>query len=112
MQELPALSTECRRRGDTLRLHSVLNAGSSCSVEEQIKVYYHFWREQLNNPQLNNWRKFAMRCMLAMPTSAASERVFSSLKRTLTDFQLSSLNDKVELSVMLEYNDPDHAIKK
>ena len=53
-----------------------------------------------------------MRCMLAMPTSAASERVFSSLKRTLTDFQLSSLNDKVELSVMLEYNDPDHAIKK
>ena len=39
------------------------------------------------------------------PSSAASERVFSTLKRLFGDQQLSSLMDYIQGSIMLNYNE-------
>ena len=41
------------------------------------------------------------------PSSAAAERVFSILKRSFSDTLYGSLQDLIEPSVMLQYNDRD-----
>ena len=42
--------------------------------------------------------------LLVQPSSAAAERVFSILSSSFTERQTSSLEDYIETSVMLQYN--------
>ena len=99
IKELPAYIKECQRCGDDIKL-----SRTTLDVSGKIDVIDSFWRDQMTNPNLKVWYIFATRCMLAMPSSAASERVFSLLKRFLTSLQYVSLNDRVEAACMLEYN--------
>ena len=42
--------------------------------------------------------------LLVEPSSAAAERVFSHLSNSFTEQQMSSLEDYIETSIMLQYN--------
>ena len=56
--------------------------------------------------ELPNWATAFRAVILVQPSSAAAERVFSILQR-FTAQQESSLEDYIELSIMLQYNNRD-----
>ena len=58
--------------------------------------------------ELPKWAEAFRSVLLIQPSSAAVERVFSILQNIITQ-QQSSLEDYVELSVMLQYN--SHSIR-
>ena len=53
---------------------------------------------------LPSWASVASKCLLLQPSSAASERVFSILKRSFGEQQEAALQDYTEASLMLQYN--------
>ena len=53
--------------------------------------------------ELPKWANAFKKLILVQPSSAAAERVFSILQR-FTAQQQSSLEDHIELSVMLQFN--------
>ena len=53
---------------------------------------------------LPKWANTCRSVLLMQPSSAAAERVFSLLSNTFSEQQQSSLEDYVELSIMLQYN--------
>ena len=52
---------------------------------------------------LPDWSNAANKVLLMQPSSAAAEWVFSILNNCFGDQQLSSLEDYVEVSVMMQY---------
>ena len=50
------------------------------------------------------WSSALKAVLLVQPSSAASERVFSLLQNSFSHQQFSSLEDYIELSLMLQYN--------
>ena len=61
-----------------------------------------WWKS--HEPGLPNWAKACRLILLVQPSSAASERVFSILSNSFSHQQESSLEDYIQLSVMLQYN--------
>ena len=57
-----------------------------------------------NESDLPCWAAAARKVLLVQPSSAASERVFSLLKSSFNSQQQKSLQDYVEVSLMLQYN--------
>ena len=64
-----------------------------------------FWKNRARS--LPHWSTAASKVAVVQPSSAAAERVFSILKRSFSDTQYGSLQDLIETSVMLQYNDRD-----
>ena len=62
----------------------------------------HFWK--LNSPQLPHWSSAAKKILLVQPSSAAAERVLSMLTTSFGHLQNQSLDDYIELSLMLQDN--------
>ena len=54
--------------------------------------------------ELPAWAQLAARVFLVSPTSAAVERVFSILRGSFHHGQHGALEDYVEYSLMLQYN--------
>ena len=61
-----------------------------------------WWKS--HEADLPNWAKVCRLMLLVQPSSAASERVFSILSNSFSSQQESSLEDYIQLSVMLQYN--------
>ena len=61
-----------------------------------------WWR--MNSESLPKWSVGARQILLIQPSSAAAERVFSILTSSFSEQQIHSLNDYVEASIMLQYN--------
>ena len=62
-----------------------------------------WWKS--HSPTLPKWSAAASKILLLQPSSAAAERVFSTLNNTFCDRQNQSLKDYIiEKSVMLQYN--------
>ena len=61
-----------------------------------------FWKEHKDT--LPAWTAAARQVLLAQPSSAASECVFSLLTNSFGERQQSSLQDYIEASMMLQYN--------
>ena len=61
------------------------------------------WWHQ-NECDLPCWAAAARKVFLVQPSSAASERVFSLLKSSFSSQQQNSLQDYIEVSLMLQYN--------
>ena len=61
------------------------------------------WWHQ-NEHDLPCWAAAARKVFLVQPSSAASERVFSLLKSSFSSQQQNSLQDYIEVSLMLQYN--------
>ena len=49
--------------------------------------------------------------LLVQPSSAAAERAFSILSNSFTDTQRSSLEDYIEISIMIQYNNKEKGLK-
>ena len=62
-----------------------------------------WWRQ--NRSVLPNFTRLAFRAMLVQPSSACVERAFSQLRNLLTDRQEQTVEDAVELSVMIAFNE-------
>lgn len=61
-----------------------------------------WWK--INCHGLPTWSNAAKQVLLLQPSSAAAERVFSLLTASFSEQQQHSLNDYVETSIMLQYN--------
>lgn len=61
-----------------------------------------FWKQYANG--IPKWKEIAARVLLLQPSSAAAECVFSILKNSFSDQQLSALEDYLEASLILQYN--------
>ena len=61
-----------------------------------------WWKQ--NASALPNWATAASKSFLVQPSSAASERVFSLLKASFDEQQTAALQDYLEASLMLQYN--------
>ena len=61
-----------------------------------------FWKHHASS--LPSWAKAVQKVLLVQPSSAAAERVFSLLKASFGEQQLHSLEDYIEASLMLQYN--------
>ena len=69
-----------------------------------------FWKDHaLSIPK---WSNAAQKVFLLQPSSASAERVFSIFNNTFGKKQLTSLEDYLETSVMLQYNERNDAIDK
>ena len=62
----------------------------------------HWWKA--HESALPQWAEATWKVLLLQPSSAAAERVFSLLSNSFSSRQDSSLEDYVELSVMMQYN--------
>ena len=58
-----------------------------------------WWKS--HEAELQNWTKGLRLVLLVQPSLAAAERVFPN---SFSSFQESSLEDYIQLSVMLQYN--------
>ena len=61
------------------------------------------WWER-NACNLPRWAKTVKKILVVQPSSAAAERVFSCMKSSFSNEQQSALEETVEASVMLRYN--------
>ena len=61
-----------------------------------------FWKQYANN--IPKWKEAVAKIILLQPSSAAAERVFSLLKNSFGDQQLSALEDYIETSLIIQYN--------
>ena len=61
-----------------------------------------WWKH--HSADLPKWASAAGRVALIQPSSAAAERVFSILASSFGKQQESSLEDYIQLSVMMQYN--------
>ena len=73
----------------------------SCALRTWQVDPLHWWRG--HESQLLKWAKACSLVLLVQPSSTAAERVFSLLSNSFSSRQESSLEDYVELSVMLQY---------
>ena len=76
------------------------------AASEDIDPSYdpmHFWRQ--HEQSLPAWSQAARQVILIQPSSAASERVFSLLRNPFGERQNSALQDYIEASLMMQYND-------
>ena len=60
--------------------------------------------EIINLKSANGPMHVYKRVLLCQPSSAAAERVFSLLNNSFSDRKSHSLEDYIEISVMLQYN--------
>ena len=75
------------------------------AASEDIDPSYdplHFWRQQ--EQSLPAWSQAARQVILIQQSSAASERVFSLLRNSFGERPNSSLQDYIEASIMMQYN--------
>ena len=82
-EELPAYIAKC------------IDVGSVSDID--------WWR--MNSEDLPKWSACVKQIVLIQPSSAAAERVFSLLTSSFTEQQIHSLNDYIEASIMLQYNE-------
>lgn len=75
-----------------------LSGGDVCDQVDAVG----WWK--VHQSDLPNWSSAFKLVTLVQPSSAAAERVFSLLTSSFTVQQESSLEDYVQLSVMLQYN--------
>ena len=62
-----------------------------------------FWHTHVDT--LPHWSAAAAKVAVVQPSSAAAERAFSILKRSFSDCQTGALQDLLETSIMLQFND-------
>ena len=62
------------------------------------------WWER-NCSELPNWSSDALKLLLAQPSLAAAERIFSLLSNSFSDRQQNCLEDYIEASLMHQYNE-------
>ena len=74
---------------------------ASEDIEENYAPLLFWKRHEHDLPQ---WSKAAQKMLLVQPSSAASEHVFSLLSNSFRERQHSSLQDYIEASLMLQYN--------
>ena len=79
-----------------------LTKAATLSSNEDFDILNWWNRHQSDLPQ---WSGVAETIFLIQPSSVASERVFSILNNSFSDQQQQSLEDYVESSVMLQYNE-------
>lgn len=104
---------------DSLSIIPFLNDNSILSgLKEELPAYMakcneigsvsdiDWWR--INSEHLPKWSACVKQILLIQPSSAAAERVFSLLTSSFTEQQIHSLNDYVETSIMLQYNERQH----
>ena len=75
---------------------------SKCADTERDYCVLQWWKQ--NSLELPYWAEAARKALLVQPSSAASERVFSMLKATFNEQQDTTLQDYLEASLMLQYN--------
>ena len=75
---------------------------AKCSDIASPVTEIEWWR--MNSASLPKWSAGVRQKPLIQPSSAAAERVFSLLTSSFTEQQIHSLNDYVEASIMLQYN--------
>ena len=80
-------------------LPSYVAKASDVSTEFDVLEW---WKR--NSDGLSHWSLAARKVLVVQPSPAAAERVFSILSNSFTDQQQHSLEDYVETSVMLQYN--------
>ena len=63
-----------------------------------------WWRNNSQELRIPHWSSAKQRVFLIHSSSVAAEQVFSILNSTFTDHQTNSLEDYIEVTVMLHYN--------
>ena len=100
---------------DSLSVFPFLNSDLISSLKSELPDYLaeaegtseqmdilRWWKAHEEN--LCNWAKACKLVLLVQPSSAAAERIFSILSSTFSTSQESSMEDYIQLSVMLQYN--------
>ena len=100
LKAFPFLNSEAILDGLKGELSSYLAKVSD--IDSSIDILQ-WWRQ--NESGLPCWAAAARKVLLVQPSSAASERVFSLLKASFNPQQQSSLQDYIEASLMLQYNE-------
>lgn len=99
----------------TLSCIPFFNDDERASLKEELPTYLarvadldkefdpvEWWK--INATTLQHWSIAAQKVILVQPSSAAAERVFSLLKASFREQQDSALQDYIESSLMLQYN--------
>ena len=101
---IPVLEFDTSHRWSEVRTTKYVAASEDLS--KQID-FIQWWSS--HETDLPNWAKACRLIFLVQPSSAASERVISILTNTFSSQQESSLEDYIQLSVILQYNSSRHA---
>ena len=88
---------------DRLKGELLGNLSKGSDFDPRINIL-HWWKQ--NQSALPCWEAAVCKVLLVQPSSAASERIFSSLKSSFSPHQQSSMQDylKYTVSLMLQYN--------
>ena len=98
LEALPFLSDKL----DDLKLELPLYIAAAEDVSNTTNAL-EWWK--MNETKLPHWAAACKRALLVQPSSAAVERVFSLLNNSFSKQQEHSMEDYIEASLMLQYND-------
>jgi len=73
----------------------------ACDIREDADIL-RWWKS--HREKLPSWSGAAKKFLPLPPSSASAERVFSLMNQSFSDSQQQALNDYLEASLMLQYN--------
>ena len=98
MRIFPFLDSDCV---SALKSELPSYLSSAEDVCENVDIIQ-WWKNHAD--RLLKWSSVFLQIVLVQPSSAAAERVFSLLSSSFRSQQESSLEDYIQLSLMLQYN--------
>ena len=96
---IPDFLSDNRLDLDQRELPTYIAAATDVNPDINVLAWW-----EIHEQEIPNWAKACKKILLIQPSSAASERVFSLLENSFRDNQACAMEDYIEASIMLQYN--------
>ena len=99
LRKVPFLNNDACIDGPQKELPTYIAAATDVNPDINVLTWW-----EIHEQEIPNWAKACKKILLIQPLSAASERVFSLLENSFRDSQACAMEDYIEASIMLHYN--------
>jgi len=96
---IPDFLSDNRLDLDQRELPTYIAAATDVNPDINVLAWW-----EIHEQEIPNWAKACKKILLIQPSFAASERVFSLLENSFRDKQACAMEDYIEASIMLQYN--------
>jgi len=96
---IPDFLSDNRLDLDQRELPTYIAAATDVNPDINVLAWW-----EIHEQEIPNWAKACKKILLIQPSSVASERVFSLLENSFRDNQACAMEDYIEASIMLQYN--------
>lgn len=99
LRKVPFLNNDACIDGLQKELPTYIAAATDVNPDINVLTWW-----EIHEQEIPSWAKACKKILLIQPSSAASERVFSLLENSFRDNQACAMEDYIEASIMLQYD--------